>query len=63
MNIEKENDLKIKTSRENLIKEFKVKEDGYLYNIDQISQKYEKKIGELTNHNDKLENDIQLYVL
>jgi hypothetical protein len=65
LNIEKQNELKMKLSKDTIIKEFEKRhnerDDEFRSQLDQLTQKYEKKVSDLVKQNEKLQeqyNDI-----
>ncbi len=65
LNLEKQNELKMKLSKDTIIKEFEKRhnerDDEFRSQLDQLTQKYEKKVLDLVKQNEKLQeqyNDI-----
>ena len=67
LNFEKQIENRVKTTKDGILKDYQKKIDDrqieYLHDIDQITQKYEKKISETSKQNEKLEKELSQIVI
>ena len=71
INIEKQNELKIKLTKDTLIKEFEKKgnerDEEFRSQLDQLTNKYEKKVSDLLKQSEKLQEEltdlVNIYIL